>query len=279
MKTLPKYRPRTVDEQVLTEHAEKYRSLMIEALLKGKSPPSRARAGRMLNVNEGVMELWDSGRFEAALETEEGPKSVEGRVLPCPESTDIQSGAMIQWRSALDGADEAIRFAYDKLLPAEALKTISSIWEHLDRTSELASARSHLLTGKVDKPALAELPKWFEQQEPTLRNAKEGELAANPFAIESAQLLVRAAYAAVGKTEKLEAELEAGPLGRVIIDWHFVGSRFQWMVEAIDLPWPSVKVYQLSRRSDVHAPKPAQTRIFHTAYDAVESFTEFVQGK
>ncbi|HUT11267.1 MAG TPA: hypothetical protein VMY42_12270 [Thermoguttaceae bacterium] len=278
MKTLPKYRPRTVDEQLLTENVEKYRSLMIEAFLKGKSPPSRV--SRMLNI-EGVGEFWTgSGYFKAAVQTEEGRKILEGEVARERSRTeDIQSGPMVRWQHALDKADEAIRFAYDNLLPAEALKTISTIWEHLDRTSELAAARSRLLMGKVDKPGLAELPKWFEEQEPTLRNAKEGELAANPFAIESARLLVRAAYAAAGKTDKPEAELEVGPLGRVMIDWYFVGSRFQWMVEAIDLPWPSVKVYQLLRRSDVHAPKPVQTRILHNAYDAVESFTEFVQGK
>ena len=273
-----KYRPNKVEEQLIKQELEEFESEYIATIVKSEFPQSKA--ARMVNVREGVMQVWeDSIRFEAALDTEEGPKTVKGKVLRRAESTDIQSGPMIRWRSALDGADEAIRFAYDNLLPVEALQAISTIWEHVDRTSELAAARSHLLTGKVDKPGLAELPKWFEEQEPSLRNAKEGELVANPFAIESARLLVRAAYAAVGKTDKPEAELEVGPLGRVIVDWYFVGSRFQWMVEAIDLPWPSVKVYQLSRRNDVHAPKPVQTRIFHNAYDAVESFTEFVQGK
>ena len=277
MRTLPKYKPGTIDEQLIEESREKCESLMMEVLLKGNPRPSRR--GTMLSV-EGVGEFWSgSRRFEAAVDTEEGPQILEGIARKRNATEDIQSGPTVRWQPTLEEADEAIRFAYDNLLPMLALKTISTIWERLDRTSEVAAARSRLLMGKVDKPELAELPKWFEEQEANLRNANEGELVANPFAIESARLLVRAAYAAVGITDSPEAELEVGPLGRVIIDWYFAGARFQWMVEAIDLPWPSVKVYQLSRRSDVHAPKPAQTRIFHNAYDAVESFTKFVQGK
>ncbi len=133
--------------------------------------------------------------------------------------------------------------------------------------------------GKLEKPALADLPQWFQEQEAGLFECEEGVLPAHPYAVESAKLLVRACLAAVDDTQRPEAEVETGPMGRLILDWYVPDSRLQWMVEAIDLPWPSVKVYQLSRQSEVRAPKPPQTRIFHNAYDAVDSFTEFVQGK
>lgn len=194
-------------------------------------------------------------------------------------SGDLQSGALVRWEPAIKEADQAIRFAYDNQEPCEALKTISRIWEHLDHASELAAARSRLLMGKVDKPLLAELPKWFEDQEPGLRDEEEGQIAANPLAVESAALLVRGALAAVGETDDVEAEVATGPLGRVIIHWQIPGLRLEWLVEATDLPWPSVKVYHLLRRHDAAPPGPPKTRIFHNAFDAVEAFVHAVRGE
>lgn len=133
--------------------------------------------------------------------------------------------------------------------------------------------------GKLDKPRLAELPKWFEDQEPGLCDEEEGQIGANPLAVESAALLVRAALAAVGETDDLQAEVATGPLGRVIIDWQIPGLRLEWMVEATDLPWPSVKVYQVFRPTDTGDPKPAETQIFHNAFDVVESFVQLLCAK
>jgi len=91
--------------------------------------------------------------------------------------------------------------------------------------------------------------------------------------------LVRAVLASVDDNNELEAELETGPLGRVTIDWHIPASRFQWMIEAVDQPWPSVIVYQLAHRVDADRPTAPETRVFHNAYDAIESFAEFLHGK
>ncbi len=279
MKTPPKYRSSEVQEQWMKKGLDVFKSNEYIATIV-KSEFLQSEPARMVNIREGVMQFSeDSIRFEAALDTEEGPKTVEGSVLPRPESTDIQSGPMNRWQFSLDGADEAIRFAYDSLLPAEGLKTISTIWEHLDRTSELAAARSRLLMGKMNRPPLADLPGWFTDQERGLLDQDEGELAANPLAIESSRLLVRAALASVDDNNELEAELETGPLGRVTIDWHIPGSRFQWMIEAVDQPWPSVIVYQLAHRADGDRSTAPETRVFHNAYDATESFAEFVHGK
>jgi len=161
------------------------------------------------------------------------------------------------------------------LAPREGIRLISTIWEQLDRTSELAAARSRLLIGKLVKPQLAPLPDWFEDQRGKLSVAGEGEVTANPCAVAVAELFVRAALAAVPGNAALTAELETGPMGRVIVDWCSPKGRLQWMVEAIDIPWPSVKVYQVSRRPDQNHPKALETRIFYNAFDAIDSFVEF----
>ena len=193
-------------------------------------------------------------------------------------SRDEQSGSAVLRQPEIAAAEQAIRSAYDRLQPDDALRTISEIWEQLDRTSELAAARSRILMGKMEKPRLAELPGWFQDQKPRLFDEEESVLVANPVAVETAELLVRALLAAIDEAGDLQAEVETGPLGRVIVDWHLPGSRLQWMVEAVDLPWPCVKVYQLSHRTAGNTEAAAQTRIFHSAFGVVESSVEFIHG-
>lgn len=205
----------------------------------------------------------DEERSEAAVQTEEGPN-------------DIQTGAIPRLQIAFREADQAIRNAYDTLTPREAVRAISTIWEQLDRTSELAAARSRLLIGKLVKPQLASLPDWFENQRDKLSVAGEGEAIANPDAVAIAELLVRAALAAAPGNAALTAEIETGPMGRVIVDWCVPKGRLQWMVEAIDIPWPSVKVYQVLHRSEHGLPKSVETRIFYNAFDAIDSFIRLV---
>lgn len=238
------------------------------------SRDNRQLSRRMLDI-AGVMEVvrWgDEERFEAAVQTDEGPKTFSGS-LP---NLDVQSGSLYRWQVILREADRAIRRAYDSLLPKEAIKVISTIWEQLDRTSELAAARSRLLVGKLGKPKLAVLPEWFEDQKVKLLEVDEGELAANPCAIASAEFLVRAALAAISRGAELEAEIEAGPRGRVVIDWHIPNGRLQWMVEAVDIPWPSVKVYQVAHKAAFDPRKALESRIFYNAFDVVDSFVQFL---
>ncbi len=86
-------------------------------LLESKSIKGEQCQQKMLDVT-GVMEVqrWgDEERFEAAVHTEEGPKSLKGTVVnPC-SCIDIQSGAIPRWQVVFREADEAIRNAYDTL--------------------------------------------------------------------------------------------------------------------------------------------------------------------
>jgi hypothetical protein len=235
---------------------------------------------RMLDI-AGIMEVqrWgDEEGFEAAVHTEEGPKSLKGTVVRRWSSNDIQSGAIPRWQVSFREADQAIRNAYDTLTPKEAIQVISTIWEQLDRTSELAAARSRLLAGKLCKPKMVPLPKWFEDQRAKLHATDEGDIAANPLAVTSAELLVRAALAGIPDSCGVEAELETGPMGRVIIDWRVPEKRLQWMVEPLDIPWPSVKVYQVSHEPYATSIDALETRVYYNAFDAVESFVRFVDG-
>ena len=67
------------------------------AYRSGVMPPSILRreseqySSRMLDVS-GVMELQPWGSFEAAVETEEGPKHLKGTVASRSPSVDVQSG-------------------------------------------------------------------------------------------------------------------------------------------------------------------------------------------
>jgi hypothetical protein len=228
----------------------------------------------MLDI-AGVMEVvrWgDEERFEAAVQTDEGPRTFSGS-LP---NLDVQSGSLYRWQVVLREVDRGIRRAYDSLCPKEAIKVISTIWEQLERTSELAAARSRLLVGKLGKPKLAPSPKWFEDQRAKLSEADEGELPVNPCTVTSAEFLIRAALAATPPHLRLEAEIETGPRGRVVIDWLVARGRLQWMVEAIDIPWPSVKVYQVAHQPESSGVSKLESRAFYNAFDAIDSFVQFL---
>lgn len=245
------------------------------SMVKGENKQCQSR---MLSL-EGDMEVrrWgDEERFEAAVHTEEGPKNLKGTVVSPYSSIDIQSGAISRWQITFREADQAIRNAYDTLTPREAIRLISTIWEQLDRTSELAAARSRLLVGKLGKPKLGPSPKWFEDQRAKLSEADEDELPVNPCAVTSAEFLIRAALAATPQHPRLEAEIETGPRGRVVIDWHVSRARLQWMVEAIDIPWPSVKVYQVAHQPKSSGVSKLESRAFYNAFDAIDSFVQFL---
>jgi len=283
----PRTRERTVrlDERLLEKKVEQWQEELNRAYLKAlcAREPTPKRAGRMVSIREGVMELdWGSDRFQAAVDTDEGPKTLEGSVLGRSDAVDIQSGAKVsavlsEWQLGMAEVANAIRRAYENLQPAEALRIISEVWGRLDQTTELAAARSRILMAKVARPDLARAPEWFEQQKANLTKQQEGDLPANPLAVASAELLVRATVAVVNDASKFRADVDVGALGRVILDWVIPESRLQWMVEGIEFPWPSVKVYELKQRANGPVSEPPKTQTLHSAFDAIDSFARFIR--
>jgi hypothetical protein len=168
--------------------------------------------------------------------------------------------------------DAAIRRAYEKDRPSEALRKIASIWETIDRSAELAEARSNLLLRKITPPDLAPLPSWLDEQVPALRTHDDDAPGCNPSVVEVTTKLVRACLLIPG-AKKLRAELSKGPLGLVLVDWEVSPNRLQWLVGPTALPWPGLTVYFLSRYGTGSDAK-RETRIFHNAFDVLDYFRE-----
>jgi hypothetical protein len=235
---------------------------------------------RMLS-GQGDFEIWPTGRIDGAIDTEAGPIAFEGGTICGAEQVDIQSGPLSRRRNAVEEAESAIRLAYDSMRPREALRTIGQVWAELDRAGELAAARSRILTGKLGRLRLAEAPAWFTARKQALATERDddGSASVDMLALESSELLVRACVAAIDGPAKPEAEVEVGPLGRVVIDWCVPKGRLQWMVEACHSPWPLIKVYELARGESNGINAPVQTRVLHNAFDAVESFVQFLSRR
>lgn len=254
----------------------------LEAVVERALQRARAASSykpEMCDVHEGVAQIWArEGRIDGALQTSRGPLGFEGgRIVPKP-SPDAQSGAQPDWRRFGEIATQGIRRAYDTMPLPEALQEIAAIWEELDRCAELAASRSRLLLGKLDPPALYETPTWFQSQKAeVLEGAEEdGEAGPRAEAFDSAELLVRAGLATLEQREEIEAELQAGPLGRVIIDWGAPYGRLRWMVDVAELSWPAVKVFQLRCSHPASFDVAPDTRILYNAFDVVQEFREHV---
>lgn len=157
--------------------------------------------------------------------------------------------------------------------PDQQLQQIASIWEQLDKTSRLAEAKTRILLGQIGKPDLAIVPDWFNAQLSEL-TAPDDELApAHPLAIDSSKKLVQACLHEIPEAQELEADIAKSPLGRVLLDWTVPPNILQWIVEAVELPWPGVKVHVLSLDCSDSENKPV-TRTFYNAFDLVEHFRE-----
>lgn len=221
---------------------------------------------------EGVFEVWDTGRVDGSVQTDRGPMVFSGGTVADTHCEDIQSGTLRSPESTIDQVDDAIRAAYEHLNARDALRVIAAIWDRLDRSAELAAARSRLLLGKLPPPPLADLPERFKSQSLALVAPEEGEPGAHPLAVQAAEMLIRACTAALPEACRLGAELSMGALQRVLVDWHIPEGRLQWMVEASDLPWPAVKVYHVARRDNKGIKGRPDARILHNAFDVVEAF-------
>ena len=253
------------------------KSMLWQQIAKGDTPRSRGRHTVTIYGGEGEFSS-ETNEFEAAVNTDEGPKLLAGIVRNPACRGDIQSGSMPSWEAGLQQVDTAIKHAYDRFIPKTALTFIGNIWDSLERTNELAAARSRILLGKVDPPPLAELPTWYTEQKDALLAAEDDEIAANVVAVESVELLIRAITAAVGSDHALSADIETGPLGRVVLNWYIPSARLQWLVDAIDIPWPAVKVYEVFQPKHAGKPRVSRSRIFHNAFDAIESLLEAVRA-
>jgi hypothetical protein len=183
----------------------------------------------------------------------------------------VKSEFIERSKAACDELAQAIRDAHENLAPADAVKAITSIWESLDKTAQLAEARMRLCLPKLPTPELADRPDWIERQLPALKVGDEDLAASHPLAVEAADLLIRACLQASGAS--IEADIEKGPLGNVIVDWNVEPHALQWEVEAARLPWPGVKVNALVMDNSAAKPQ-GHTRIFHTAFEVIDHFKE-----
>jgi hypothetical protein len=158
--------------------------------------------------------------------------------------------------------EDAIRFVYASMEPREAILAISGIWECLDRASELAAARMRILLARLPQPRQSASPQWFTDTD--LSDASSSD------SLDVCRMLVCACAASLGEFLP-EAEAYVGPKGRIVLDWQLASGRLQWMVEASDIPWPAVKVYQVYQSVDGDRSSEPETRIFHAADQAIDS--------
>lgn len=187
------------------------------------------------------------------------------------EQADFQAGLIEKSRFLCDRISTQIRKAYDHLVPHEALNAISRIWENLDRTSQLAEARSRLVLGKLEFPQTVESPQWLSDQLGELSVSDSELAAANPLAVDAGQMLIRACL--FGVTESVTAEVRRAPMGNVFVDWDVAPNVLQWEVVPAALPWPGLKVNVVAMNTSKAKPE-IQSRIFHNAFDAIEYFQQ-----
>jgi hypothetical protein len=140
-----------------------------------------------------------------------------------------------------------------------------------DKTRQLAEARTRFCLGKLTEPSLAPRPAWLAEQIPDLHKSEEDLAASHPLAIYAVDKLIRACMLA--SQTALEATVQKGPLGNVLVDWNVATHSLQWEVEAARIPWPGVKVNALVVQNSGKTPR-AHTRILHTAFEVIEHFIE-----
>jgi len=240
---------------------------------EGIQPPSDTwenigeKSSKMLSI-EGVMEVWETNEFHGSIQTEEGHKLCHGILGP-------ETGPLVRWGAGLKDVENSVRFAFDNLSNEVALEHIGEIWNRLEKVSELAAARSHLLAKRLDLPRRTQTPEWFSSQiAEAARNSDEPDQysgSMSPIAIDSAERLVQAVLA---RHPDAIARVEAGSNGRVTIDWKLNSFRLQWMIDAPDLSWPSILAYQVSHSIPRKKGETAITRVLHTAFEAIRAFEQ-----
>lgn len=156
-----------------------------------------------------------------------------------------------------------IRCAYDHLNPSFALTVISSIWERVDRLSDLAAARSRLLHGRVNAPELSS----DIDDLGFLATTDENGCAANISAIDATSKMLRASRSAL-HGQLPAVEISKAPMGHVFVNWNAWPLVIQWEVLPSPFSWPGVTVRVVS--TNPANAGTIQSRIFHNGADVVE---------
>ncbi len=182
-----------------------------------------------------------------------------------PYSTEVSIDTQVvghNYIPDINDPETQIRMAYDSLTPIDALFSIGMIWNDAEKTCELAAARCRLLLRNLPKPQLAELPSWFDE----CRNEwdQDDNESLSPASLSASKLIVRH-IASAYPTAK--ARVSVGLLGRVVLDWYDSESRYSWMIDPCDLPFPSVRIYEACEDKD----GSLQTRIIHDVFCAIDA--------
>lgn len=252
-------------QRVRIQYAEQLQELFeqqyVNATRHGQSPKQAARATeRIVTGNNITMQFFAEGDFEATLSTLEGPKYISG-----VEQANGDAGAVEECRQLSQKIDRRIRQLSGHPQPSYALQVIRSIWQSAESTCELAAARSRLVLGKLAPVRKGQIPDWFERQ--VSQWEEEDRQGVNPAALRAAQNVVSAVHTAL---PDLEGQVSVGMLGRVVVDWIGLTRRTRWMIEATDLSWPAVRIYEAKEDRQVGF----ATSVKHDMLEALESLHE-----
>ncbi|MCH7988630.1 MAG: hypothetical protein IID46_05685 [Planctomycetes bacterium] len=257
--------PATMFESVL-QASEKAQKLLFEESLSG----TELRYGGRIDCTVLGFRSW-AGKLEFKVIDVREVSNVLRRKKKIKPPTDLQSGFIHRSTVECDQAAYAIRAAHQHLSPEDAVETIGTIWESLEKTGQLAEARTRICLGKLKEPQLAERPAWLAEQLQDLSQADEDLAPSHPLAIEAADRVIRACLHL--STAEIEAKVQKAPLGNVLVGWDVEPHSLQWEVEAARLPWPGVKINALVVDNSGDKPQ-AHTRIFHTAFEVIGHFSE-----
>ncbi len=240
-----------LQEKFLALIEKQTESTYLRALAETCSPGEAGRdAERYLEVN-GVCGIQGDGSFEATVDTDEGPKYLSGVSV---------NDAVNEATAFCQSLNNQISRAFDALPPEDALRSIGAVWRLAENTCELAAARSRLVLGKLPRPCLSQTPDWYRNRLEELD--EEDGAAVSPASLAASETIVRAVAC---KFPSLHAEVSVGLLGRVVLDWHALSSRYAWMIDATELPFPAVNIYEASS----HAVCGIETRIIHDMHEAL----------
>lgn len=234
---------------------EKVRENYQSEILSGKSVERAGRDTERFFKANGICGLKRDGSFEGTFDTEDGLKYLSG---VSAEDVPNESAAICQ------SLENQIRRSYDALPANDALRTIGAVWAMAENVCELAAARSRLLLGKMPKPELAGAPQWFSTG--CGQFDVEDRESLNPASLHMATTIARCV---ANSLPALKADVSVGMLGRIVFDWHTT-ARLSWMIDAVDLPFPLVRIYEARQLYSGQM----DSRIIHNMFEALRSLEE-----
>ncbi|QDV56999.1 hypothetical protein [Rosistilla oblonga] len=241
---------------VFGELEERSKAMFSNSLLETGSLQRAAKETERFLEGDAVFEIDDDGSFEAMVSARCGLRYFSG--------VDAERASNIA-HATCRALDNQIKRAYDTLPPREALHTIDNVWNMVEKTCELAAARSRLLLSKLPKLESVKLPTWFEDSVSRWDNDDREML--NPGSLDAARKIVCCVAA---EFPGLTARVSVGILGRVTLDWYMNDLRCCWMIEPTDLPFPATRVYEA--RQEPHG--KMQTRIIHDMHSVINALRD-----